>query len=248
MSKYKKFLVMGDWHVPYEDRAALACVIKLGVLINPDKIILEGDILDMWQLSKFDKEPSRQYRIDKDIKQTYDRLMELRDTFPKAQIIYLFGNHEDRLRRYRWRVARELNSLKMLKLENLLKLDDLHIKYYTRDKDVHQENALLFTHGSVVSQDSGATARRMVRKYGMSLVMGHTHRLGSYYKTDFPGVKGGWENGCLCDPTLAKEWGQGFPDWQQGCSVVYMRGQRFDVKPAFISKGQLLFGGKEIKG
>lgn len=240
--------MLGDTHIPYLDVLAYTALEKLLRQIKPDKIILNGDIIDLWEISHFDKNPSRINEIERDISLTRGFLRSIRDNFPLAEIIYLFGNHEYRMKKYVWKMAPACEPFKLLRLENMLGLDELKIKYYTEDNDYHQEGILLVTHGTIVNKDSGMTARRMLCKYGMSVIHDHTHRLGSHFKTDCTGTRGAWENGCLCKLELAKEWRTGYPpDWQHGASLVWMRKDRqlFHVDQIYIHKGSFVYGGKQ---
>ena len=49
---------------------------------------------------------------------------------------------------------------------------------------------LMVTHGSIVSKHSGTSGKNHLEKYGTSILHGHTHRLGVYYKRDVRGVPG----------------------------------------------------------
>ena len=242
---YKKIVCLSDQHIPYLDKKAHKVTLKLMNDIKPDEIILLGDLIDLWQISKFIKDPAREMTLKDDCSQAKEYLTELRDTFPNAGFVYLFGNHEDRLRKYIWTYSPALSNF--IYLEDELNLDNLKIQYYKSDTDIHREGILLFTHGTMVSQESAMTARRMLQKYGMSIIHGHSHRLGSHYKTRIEGTLGAWENGCQCDRALAKEWRMGFPDWQTGFSMVSMKDKRFYVDNIYIHEGTILWGGKEYK-
>ena len=101
---------------------------------------------------------------------------------------------------------------------------------------------LVFTHGTVVSQDSAYTAKRNLLKYGLSVVSGHTHRLGSHYRNDLRGMVGAWENGCLCKLSLSKEWGREVPNWSIGFSTMSMYKDRFYVQQVPIIEDKFIYG------
>ena len=237
---YTKIACLSDEHLPFIDKKADELVKLFLKDLKPDKIIFLGDFIDLWQISKFDRSVYRQNTLQDDIQNAHEYLREFRDLFPKQEIIYLFGNHEERISKYTFRVAPELEGL--IYLDKMLKLKELKIKHYKKQTDVHREGDLLFTHGTVVSQDSGMTCRRMLKKYGMSIIHGHTHRLGSHFKTDYYGMRGAWENGSLCDSTLAEEWRMGIADWQMGFSVVTILGNRFHVQQVPIIRNKIFFG------
>ena len=246
---YKRIAVLGDQHIPYLDEDANNACIKLLRIIKPHKIIINGDVIDLWQLSSFDKDPARINTIQDDLDKTKEYFLSLRDDFPKTEMVYLYGNHEERMRKYLWRNASQIAGLRTFNLDYQLGLEEIKFKrVYEESTAVHREGELLITHGTIVSQESGMTARRMLRKYGMSVIHGHTHRLGSVYETKMGGSKGAWENGCLCRLNLSDEWGYPSPNWQQGFSIVYMSEKRFQVDQVFISEGELLWQGRQVRG
>jgi hypothetical protein len=78
-------------------------------------------------------------------------------------------------------------------------------------------------------------------------MIGHTHRGGSVYITDLIGTRGAWENFCLCDFKLAKEWRMNFINWQTGFSTVYYYSDRFEVHQVPIINHKFTVLGKEYK-
>lgn len=53
-----KIMVVSDIHFPYEDKSAVAAFIEEVRLRKPDVIVLNGDLLDFYKLSKFSKDPA----------------------------------------------------------------------------------------------------------------------------------------------------------------------------------------------
>jgi hypothetical protein len=147
--------------------------------------------------------------------------------------------------KYKWAKAKELNSLRDLKFQKLLKLDELNIDYISNGR-LKFKNTLI-KHGDIVRQQSGYTARGEFERSGMSGVSGHTHRLGVHWKTNESGEYVWFEGGCLCD--LAPEYMEGkTPDWQHG----FIRGhykandKLFNLDQVQIIEGVAMFGGYEF--
>ena len=134
--------------------------------------------------------------------------------------------------------------LKSLNLNWMLGLQELGIKSIQEEEGYERRGNLCLTHGTIIRQDSGATARGMLKKFGISVIHGHTHRLGSTFKTDLRGMVGAWENGCLCDLKLVKMWGKELADWQSGFSVIYFTDHRFQVDQIPIISKTILYGGQ----
>jgi hypothetical protein len=242
---YKKAVVINDQHIPYEDKKAKDLVFKFIQDFQPDIVDVLGDTCDFWQISKFSTDPTRQTTLQKDIDKTKDYLRDLRSIVPAAEIELHAGNHVDRLRKYLWDKAKELVSIRSLDLRFLLGLDELKISFIESAEGYRQRGKLILTHGTCVSQDSGMTARRNLKRYGLSVMCGHTHRGGSTYVTDLMGTRGAWENFCLCDFKLAREWRMGVCNWQAGFSYLYYYPDRFEVHQVPIIKGKFTALGKE---
>ena len=199
-----------DWHIPYHDPTALELSFKITKTLNP-KIIVIHECIDLYSLSKFDKDPARKLQLQDDLDLTIEWLTKLRKMFPKQTIVMVESNHDKRLKKYLQSKAEELCQLRCLRMEELLALDKLNIEFR---QDFTFKN-ILFKHGSIVRKHSGYTAKGELEREGMSGASGHTHRLGVHFKT-LRGGKYVWlEGGCLCDPHKA-EYIEGTADWQNG--------------------------------
>ena len=101
----------------------------------------------------------------------------------------------------------------------------------------------MVTHGDLVLKHSGQSAKAHFEKYGTSILHGHTHRLGIYYKRDVRGIHAAYENGCLCrlDPEYAIH-----PNWHHGFSMVQVEeGGFFYVEQIpILNRKTLFYGGK----
>jgi len=233
-----------DWHVPFHDDRALQVAFSLCKHIQPSVIILH-ELHDFYRLSHFDQDPSRieGRELQNELDQVSVYLKKLRKCCPKSRIYLLESNHLNRLKRYLWRNARALASLRAMEIESLLNLADHHIIFR---KDVIIRN-FLFKHGSIVRQHSSYTAKGEFLKEGMSGASGHTHRLGQYYATLRGGSYTWLECGCLC--SLEPEWISGVPNWQHGLGLVSFKGNddHFDARVIPIIDYEILWGNVNIK-
>jgi len=90
-------MVVSDIHDKEVDEFALSVFLNECYRIQPDIIILNGDIFDLYEFSKYTKDP-RRCDVTGRIKFVHDRIFAvLRETCPKAQIDLIIGNHEYRL-------------------------------------------------------------------------------------------------------------------------------------------------------
>lgn len=227
-----KFIVLSDIHFPYHDDKALKAVYKFLEQHPVDTIILNGDILDFYDVSSFDKDPSRINSLQKEIDMATKFFKKLRNLAPKARIIFVKGNHEDRLERY-LRKHPELYSLNALKLPNLLNLDNYVIEYSPKGFKL---GSLKIIHGDIVRKFSAYTARGELEKHDSSGISSHTHRGGAYYYRTPERYLAWFESFCLCDlnPEYINE-----PNWQLGFLYGYVEKDSFAVTPIPIVDGKI---------
>jgi predicted phosphodiesterase len=232
-------VVLGDFHIPFHDKKAVGLAFGFCEDKQPDTIVLNGDFIDMYSISKFDKNPLRWFNIQDELDNAYEILKDLRARCPKSDIVYTEGNHEERLMKYIWKHP-ELAGLEVLSMPSLLKLKSLDIKFVPKTKDYYIKK-LLVTHGDRIRKHSAYTARAVMEDYGVNCVINHTHRGGAHYKTDRSGVHGAFENFCLCD--LSPEY-VAKPNWQQGLSVVFYEahGTRYHIIQCPIFLKEIMFG------
>ena len=210
--------------------------------LKPHGVILNGDITDCYELSEFDKNPLTDFTLDREIKESGAYLERIARHCKERW--WLRGNHEDRLRRTLWKNPK-FASVKAFQFPELFHLKDHGFRWKPYGGVLHL-GKLLVTHGSMVNKHSGSTARAHFDKYGSSVLVGHTHRLGVYYRTNAKGIHAGYENGCLC--RLNPEYVQ-YPDWQQGFSVVHVEDDGlFSVQQIPILKRKRFFYGGTLVG
>ena len=165
----KYFAIAGDIHFPYQDNKAIDAFLDFIASKRIDTIILNGDILDFYDVSSFDKRPDRINSLQKELDLSYKFMSELRAMKPESDIVFIKGNHIYRVERYLMKHP-ELYSLNNLKLPNLLRLDELGIGY--QDKE-YRLGSLKIIHGDMVRKFSGYTARGELEKHDCSGVNGH---------------------------------------------------------------------------
>ncbi len=151
------------------------------------------------------------------------------------------------MKRYIWENAEKFKKLgasfmAATTFPSLFHLDDYGFEWLEYGEAV-MLGKLMVTHGDLVSKHSAWSGKMTLEKYGTSVMVGHTHRLGVYYKRDIRGVHGAWENGCLC--SLTPEYVR-HPNWMQGFSVVHVEPNGFfSVQQIAILPGPSFFYGKD---
>jgi predicted phosphodiesterase len=212
-----KVFFYSDTHFPHHDPAALGAAENLCRHIDPDVIVILGDLLDCYAVSRYDKDPLRVNSLQSELDMATAFLHRLRDHHPTAEIIYKEGNHEERLQKFLWSKAPALASLRCMELSEQLELDELGIRY-VKANERYSLGSLTVTHGKAVRPESGNSGRSEMKRRGASGISGHTHRLGRVFHTDEAGTTEWVEAGCLCS-FQADYIGDCAPNWQQGCVI-----------------------------
>ena len=234
-----KIVTISDLHVPFHNMDFVELFIEFLKDFQPDKIVLNGDIVDFYDLSHFDKNPKRVGVLQKELDIVNGILMLIRLACPLSEIIYIEGNHEDRLRKFLWKNP-SISSLRDLKLERLLRFPDVGNIRLVEEYDVR---GMKFTHGGLVRKHSSYSAKAEYDHHLQSGASGHTHRLGVYNKTTDGRVDEWIELGCGC--LLRPEYIKGCPDWQNGFLITYIIGNKIfnqlvkSIDNSFVAIGKL---------
>lgn len=85
-------VIASDIHIPFQDKAAVKAFLSYVKERQPEVIVLNGDVLDMFMLSRFTKGEGRNPL--EEIKMCQALLGTLRSTCPNSEIFYVIGNHE----------------------------------------------------------------------------------------------------------------------------------------------------------
>ena len=230
-----------DTQNPYQDEKTMDLVERVLDEIEFQYLIYGGDVNDFYQISSFDKNPSRVDNFQSDIDSTKVMFRRHHQRYTGVEKKLLEGNHEYRLQRFLWSNAPALSSLNCLTVPELFKLDEFNIEFISYEQGLMVNDTFLMLHGDIASIHSGYTAKRMYEKHGGCGISGHCHRGGSFYKRDRFGTWGWWEGFCLCH--LNPDWIKN-PNWVQGFSLIHFLGKRFWVEQIPIIDHTLMYGGK----
>jgi len=229
----KTIVCVSDLQVPYHDKRAVDNLAKFIRAFKPDMVVSVGDEMDMQTISRWAKGTPLEYErsIGKDRDATVRVLEDLRVDH------MIRSNHTDRLFNTVMLRSPGLLGLPELNLETFLKLDELGIKYHRKPFNLAPGWILLHGDEGNVSHTGGLTALGLAKKAGVSVVCGHTHRLGlSHFTQSYMGGKAhtvwGLEVGNLMDSKNALYIKGGLFSWQQGFGILYVDGNT--VTPSII--------------
>ena len=210
----KRLGILCDVHIPYHDVNALkvACAYMRG---NVDGILLNGDLLDFYALSRFEKDP-RARSFAEELEAGREFLGWLRQEFD-VPIYYKLGNHEERYQKYLMNKAPELLDIEEFRLDILLKCGEFGVTVIS-DKRIIKHGYLDILHGhEFFGAPSQAVnpARGVFMKTMESCVIGHLHKSSSHTETTLQGRMITTNSiGCLCHltPEYARinKWNHGF--------------------------------------
>lgn len=238
----KTYAILSDIQIPFQDKPVLDLVLAFVKQLKPHGVILNGDIADCYSISSHRRDATTLTKnsLNHEIEQCHRLMAALEGAKEKW---WLGGNHEDRFYRHVNDNAPALGLIPGLDFQTIFGLGE-HGFRWKGYGDYVMLGKLLVTHGDIVRKHAGYSAKAHFDKYGISVLHGHTHRIGNYCHTNIHGMHGAWENGCLC-----KLDGLGYahhPDWQQGFSVVQV-GERgfFNVIPIRVLDRRVFFYGAE---
>lgn len=160
-------IVASDIHIPFQDQLAVKAFLTYCAKKQPEAIVLNGDVLDMFMLSRFTKGEGRNPL--EEITECRQLLETLRALCPNALIYYVIGNHETRLERYVLNKAPELASL-VEDVFSILKVQDFKIRGCA---SLTVNDNLVFKHGTLLGNKSGLSAIKEMEASYMSGVSGH---------------------------------------------------------------------------
>lgn len=212
-----RIAIVSDAHAPFHDRRAIDAACQTIEEYRPTLLVLNGDMVDFYALSRFDKMPARVLELQEELDATVAGVLRpLARAAGDARKVYVTGNHEERLIRY-VNAHPEISSLRSLMLSSLLRFDDLGIDHV--DYAVEVNGNVLVTHGRTVRKWAGRSVQGEMEKarFGISVVMGHVHRVAKVATATRSGLVWGIEAGCLC--TLRPEYDPS-PDWAHGMALV----------------------------
>jgi len=233
-----KFVFDTDEHHPYQDDRAIELAQRITNDFDPDILFVGSDGIDFYQLSHFNKNPLKQYRLQQEINSWKKTQLAWIDAAPNAVRKYIKGNHEDRLRKYLW-ANQEMFGLDALELPNLLDFMKLKIDFKSVTEDFYEyviDNVAVIKHGEYARKFSGYSAKAEIEaeRNSISTFTGHSHRGGSHLARTRRGVVQAYECFCLCllEPEYAHH-----PDWQQGIMLGTITNGVISAEPVvFVEK------------
>jgi len=237
--KAKKLAVLSDIHIPFHSIDALSAGLDFIQSEKPDAILLNGDTIDMYALSRFQKDP-RKRSVAHELQATRD-FLDVLNQFG-AKIYFKIGNHEERYQNYLIMKAPELLGVQQFELQHLLGLDERGIDLIG-DKRIIKANDLNIVHGHEFGQSIFSPvniARGLFLRGKVTAMQGHNHSVSEHTESNMNGeITTTWSLGCLCELNPAY---LPINKWSHGFAIVDLsdNGKDFHVRNYRIHKGKIL--------
>lgn len=238
-----KILVISDLHLPYHNAKAVEIALTHGAEEGCDTVLLLGDLMDCYQLSRWVRDPA-QCSIAHEIDVVKAFFAYLRERFPKARIIWKEGNHEERWLHFFYNNAPQLAALETMSLYHAVGVKEHGIEVVD-DKRVIDVSGLLLYHGHELPTGLAPAvnpARGLFLRLFTSAMCGHFHRTSNHVEKNAKNdLVSTWSIGCLCDlsPDFAT-----VNKWNHGFAIIEQTGPKtYGVDNFMIHDGQLM-GGK----
>jgi hypothetical protein len=225
----RRYLVISDLQVPYHHEAAVKNVIKLARREKFDSVLVVGDEIDFQTISRWAEKTPLAYEqtIHADRELTKSILWDLSE-YSKECIVQR-SNHSDRLYSTLLKVP-GLISLPELQYAKFMDFAGLGITYSKQPYEIPGTNWVM-AHGDEgnISQHAGITALNLAKKWGKSVLCGHTHRLGMSAYTEAVGSHYrplyGLEVGNLMNRQKASYLRYSAANWQMGFAILEVIGK-----------------------
>lgn len=257
-------MLSSDQQIPYHDPRAIDLWWKVMKWYKPDVIDYLGDTSDQFCFARFQEGQSDEFLnalkkgpkedllpyVQAEEKATGEFYAQTRELRPDAEIFSALGNHD--IRAFKYLDAKAPEIIDLVTPESLWGLDSLGIDYiHYNDIPKHRYGDIYVHHGISISKHAGESVRNDVTDLGVSLIRGHSHRMGTFYKTMElrNETLRGYEIGHMC-----KVDSDGFKysqihNWQQGFAYAIISGDQVHVELAEIhSDYSVMVAGKIFKG
>lgn len=185
-----------DFHFPYQDNRYVDLWFQVMEWFQPDVIDYLGDISDQDCYARFSDGTTSEFLniikkaeqtevlpiVVEQEKQSRDFYTDTRARMPNAEIFSALGNHDIRVFVYADKKMPDI--LEHLTPEALWDFKNLGIDYiHYNDVPKHRFGDIHVHHGVAISKHSGESVKADIDTFGVSIVRGHSHRMGAYFKT-----------------------------------------------------------------
>lgn len=235
----KRILVLSDLHLPYHSVGAIDAAIAYGIPYLPDAILINGDLFDFYQLSRFDKSPTKP-KVAHELECGNKFFAHLRGVFGNGvRVILKLGNHDQRWDTYLQQAAPLLFDIPAVRngWHELAGIDTHGIEVVSDQRPI-MLGRLPVLHGHELGRGISSPvnpARGAFLRAHHTILVGHSHQTSGHADTNIWHEETFcWSTGCLCGltPEYARinRWNYGF------ATVTVAKDGSFDVENLRITQ------------
>jgi len=176
----KNTLILSDIHIPYHNIPAIEEAVNYGLIKGIDSILLNGDVIDCYMLSRYQPDP-RQRQFAEEILAFQQFIKTIKEVFPGKPIYYKLGNHEERYEKIMIMRCAEFLRIPTFEFQNVLGCKELGVEVITDQRIVYIGKLPVF-HGNEINLKSINVnpARSLFLKTHVSSLCSHLHRTSSH--------------------------------------------------------------------
>lgn len=243
----RTIVAISDVHRPKFDKATWRIFLRMIRDIRPDGVWIVGDYVDLSSVNRHEKAAGDTYTLGQELWDGNEGLDEISDAIGKraADLLYIDGNHEARLSRYlaSGRCPPELRDT-IHEIPDELHLRRRGWRYVPSHRQPHYPfRRFAVTHGHWYNLHA---AHKHAMAFGMSGLMGHTHRYQVYTTWNAHGPVVWTVMPTARDPYA--EWqhqgSQVFTGWTTGLAVIEVLDEVPHVRAVLTHGGAATYGGQ----
>lgn len=214
--QYKKALIINDVHSKFHDRRAIEVAVNHGAKRDCDIVIINGDLFDFYQFSRFDKNNRIRAEFYSEREWVQDFLLLLQKTFGK--VVFKKGNHDTRREKLIQKLSADVPEMQGLEdLSDYIMFDGSTVEV-VEDYDIIEFGKLNLIHGHEYQGGGIHVAYNRLNKAMDNVISGHSHVTQSSMKKTVTGkFYGSWAVGCLC--SLSPRYNPQ-NNWNHGFAIV----------------------------
>jgi predicted phosphodiesterase len=223
LSNDLKWIFCSDVHFPYHDPRSVELWLKVVKWFKPDAVDLLGDIDDADSTSRWAEGYEATTSIlEGGVNDTKAFLADIDTLVPNADKHFFDGNHGwYRHEKYLLKNAPAIAGI--IDPRELYGSREHNFAWHQYEEPPTKRYGDIYCHhGESISKHAAESVRNDVLNWGVSLVRGHSHRLGNYNIT-YP-ITGqslqGFEIGNLCHAPFMDY--DRSPNWQQGFAIAHV--------------------------
>lgn len=239
----KKLLIFSDIHLPYHNLEAIETMFAHCEDKDIDGILINGDLLDFYGISRWDKAPDKP-KMREEFEMAQEFFIALRQMFPVIPIIFKLGNHDARWEKYLISKAPELFGIPEFRLDHILRLKEHNITMID-EKRLMKFGKLNIIHGHEFGESTFSpvnAARGLFIRAKCNIVAGHNHQSSEHSESNVNGENMAcWSIGCLSE--LTPDYRPfAYTKWNHGFAIVTMKNEAgdFSMSNLRIINGQVL--------